>query len=54
MAHTFRSLKVWEKAHQLVLEIYRATEPFPNSETSSCPRSEIFDRGGLRALVEPH
>lgn len=32
MAHTFRSLKVWEKAHQLVLEIYRATEPFPNSE----------------------
>jgi four helix bundle protein len=29
----FRQLKVWEKAHQLTLEIYRATASFPREET---------------------
>jgi four helix bundle protein len=29
----FRQLKVWEKAHHLTLEIYRATASFPREET---------------------
>lgn len=29
---TFRDLKVWQKAHQLVLAIYRATRSFPKEE----------------------
>jgi four helix bundle protein len=29
----FRQLKVWEKAHQLTLEVYRATASFPREET---------------------
>jgi len=28
----FRDLKVWQKAHQLVLEVYRLTDEFPKSE----------------------
>ncbi|MBN2003975.1 MAG: four helix bundle protein [Anaerolineae bacterium] len=28
----FHTLKIWEKSHQLVLEIYRATQTFPSSE----------------------
>ena len=28
----FRQLKVWHKAHQLTLEIYRATATFPREE----------------------
>ena len=28
----FRKLKVWEKAHELVLEIYRVTAGFPREE----------------------
>jgi four helix bundle protein len=28
----FRDLKVWEKAHALVLECYDATKPFPREE----------------------
>jgi four helix bundle protein len=28
----FRTLKVWEKAHALVLAIYKATSPFPKQE----------------------
>lgn len=28
----FRELKVWQKAHQLTLEIYRATAAFPREE----------------------
>ena len=28
----FRSLKVWEKAHNLVLSVYKATEDFPKHE----------------------
>jgi four helix bundle protein len=29
----FRELKVWHKAHQLVLGIYNATKSFPREET---------------------
>lgn len=29
---SFKNLKVWEKAHILTLEVYRATEAFPRSE----------------------
>lgn len=28
----FRKLRIWERAHQLVLDIYRATEGFPRWE----------------------
>ena len=28
----FRQLKVWEKAHGLALEVYRATRAFPTEE----------------------
>lgn len=28
----FRQLKVWEKAHQLTLEVYKAMATFPNEE----------------------
>lgn len=28
----FRELKVWEKAHQLCLEVYKATASFPKDE----------------------
>lgn len=28
----FRELKVWQKAHQLVLEIYKITKTFPADE----------------------
>lgn len=28
----FRNLQVWEKAHQLTLAIYKATENFPENE----------------------
>jgi four helix bundle protein len=28
----FEDLEVWQQAHELVLEIYRATEDFPNTE----------------------
>ncbi len=29
----FRKLNVWEKAHSLVIEVYRVTNNFPKSET---------------------
>ncbi len=29
----FHTLKVWEKAHQLTLDVYRATAVFPKEET---------------------
>lgn len=32
MMKDFRGLKVWEKSHQLTLEIYRATATFPREE----------------------
>ena len=28
----FRNLKVWHKAHQLTLDVYRATQAFPREE----------------------
>lgn len=45
MSHTFKNLKVWNKAHKLVLEIYKITKTFPTSEkyglTSQFRRSAI-------------
>ena len=29
---SFKELEVWQKAHQLTLEVYRATEGFPRDE----------------------
>ena len=41
----FRTLKVWEKAHALTLEIYKATEKFPKHEiyalTSQIQRASV-------------
>src|SRR5947207_11487589 len=28
----FRNLKVWQRAHQLTLDVYRATDAFPQKE----------------------
>ena len=42
---SFRDLKVWAKAHQLVLEVYHATADFPRDEvyglTSQLRRSAV-------------
>ncbi|MEK7196520.1 MAG: four helix bundle protein [Nitrospirota bacterium] len=32
MGNGFKSLKVWQKAYELALQIYRKTENFPKSE----------------------
>lgn len=32
MAYTFKDIKVWQKVHEMVLEIYKITRSFPNSE----------------------
>lgn len=32
MAYTFKNIKAWQKAHEMVLEIYRVTESFPPPE----------------------
>ena len=32
MAHTFKNIKVWQKAHELALEIYKVTRSFPSDE----------------------
>ena len=41
----FRTLKVWEKSHRLVLVIYKATKPFPKNElygiTSQLQRAAV-------------
>ncbi len=41
----FRTLKVWEKSHRLVLAIYEATTPFPKNElygiTSQIQRAAV-------------
>ncbi len=44
-AKTFQDLVVWQKAHQLVLSVYRFSKDFPKSEiyglTSQIRRSAI-------------
>jgi len=44
-SQTFRQLVVWQKAHDLVLEVYRLTEGFPRHElyslTSQLRRSAV-------------
>ena len=32
MSHSYRDLLVWQRAKQLAVEVYRATESFPRSE----------------------
>lgn len=32
MERNFKNLKVWQKAHELVLDIYKLTAAFPQSE----------------------
>lgn len=32
MANNFEDLKVWQKSHELVLDIYRVTKYFPSNE----------------------
>ena len=32
MLRSFRELEVWQKAHQLVLQVYRVTDGFPDRE----------------------
>ncbi len=32
MAHPWKDLVVWQKSHKLVIEIYKATEIFPDKE----------------------
>jgi len=29
---TFKDLKVWQKSHELTLEVYKATKSYPNEE----------------------
>jgi len=61
----FRDLKVWQKAHELVLAVYRATEAFPKTEiyglTSQMRRAAVSiasnicegcGRGGLQELIQ--
>lgn len=31
-AYSFKQLRVWQEAHSFVLEVYRATNSFPNEE----------------------
>lgn len=31
----FRDLKVWQRSHELTLEVYKMTKPFPESEKFS-------------------
>ena len=42
----FEDLKVWQKSHELVLEVYKVTQQFPNEEkfglTSQIRRSAAF------------
>lgn len=44
-AKSFRELIVWQKAHEMVLEVYRATKMFPKEEqyalTSQIRRSAV-------------
>lgn len=32
MAYTFKNIRVWQRAHELVLEIYKITNLFPANE----------------------
>ncbi len=36
----FRELKVWQKAHNLTLEVYKATQTFPGSEVYGLGRRQ--------------
>ena len=42
----FEDLKVWQKSHELVLEVYKVTQEFPNQENFgfNVKSQELFDR----------
>jgi len=52
----FREIKVWEKAHRLTLEIYKATASFPTEEryglTSQLRRSSASIAAKLPKALE--
>jgi 23S rRNA-intervening sequence protein len=48
-ARTFRDLVVWQRAHQLVLAVYRFTAGFPKEETYGL----VFRCDGLRSRFQP-
>ena len=58
----FRDLKVWQRSHQLVLRIYKATEKFPNEEkygivsqirrASASTPTNIAEGAGRRGNIE--
>ena len=44
----FEDLKVWQKSHELVLEVYKVTQQFPTNEKIFDPSEEIGKmRSGL-------
>jgi len=63
MIHTYKDLIVWQKAMNLVVEIYRLTDIFPKSElyglTSQIRRSAVsipsnIDEGRFRGTVKDY
>ena len=40
-AKSFRDLIVWQKAHQLVLFVYRFSSRFPKTETYGLPQFDV-------------
>jgi len=41
MARSYRELLVWQKARKLAVQIYKATEKFPKSETYELTTSQV-------------
>ena len=52
----FRSLKVWQKSHQLTLSIYKATSAFPKEElyglTSQLRRGSVSIAANMQKAVD--
>jgi 23S rRNA-intervening sequence protein len=53
----FKELRVWKKAHEVTLELYRLTRQFPREElyglTSQIRRAAIFDGGEHSRRLRP-
>jgi hypothetical protein len=60
-AKTFRDLKVWRKAHELVLAVYRQTEALPKTELYGksdaqpfrCRRISLKDLRNVAKRIKP-
>ena len=54
----FEDLKVWQKSHELVLEVYTLTQQFPNEEkfglTSQIRRSAVSVASKRSEISEQH